>query len=295
MRACAAAAAEGKTPLTRGKCCRSPSPRGATASGPEQPAPRATRPRPRKTFQETNGNIPVMRGKHIVTTLRLWRTFSMATGLPQAWDEMFAAPGKPRTPYDALVSVLQPMDPAELRYRADQLARVFTDRGVTYDFAGEERPFPLDLIPRVIDAVEWDLVARGVRQRVRALEAFLADVYGAGPRLRGRRDAVADDLHLAAVPPGGGRLHAAERRPGARGRHRPHPRRAGPVPRPRGQRQSAVRRELRDREPAGDDQDVPRAVRRAERAPGGRVPVPAAGRAARRRAARDTRTRAWSC
>ena len=100
--------------------------------------------------------------------------------LAQAWDEMFAAPGKPRAPYDALVSVLQPMDPAELRFRADQLARVFTDRGVTYDFAGEERPFPLDLIPRVIDAVEWDLVARGVRQRVRALEAFLADVYGAG-------------------------------------------------------------------------------------------------------------------
>jgi uncharacterized circularly permuted ATP-grasp superfamily protein len=98
--------------------------------------------------------------------------------LADAWDEMFAAPGEPRPPYDGLVSVLQPMDPVELRFRADQLARVFTDRGVTYDFAGEERPFPLDLIPRVIDAVEWDRVARGVRQRVRALEAFLADVYG---------------------------------------------------------------------------------------------------------------------
>ena len=81
--------------------------------------------------------------------------------LAEAWDEMFAAPGKPRAAYDALVSVLQPMDPGELRYRADQLARVFTDRGVTYDYAGEERPFPLDLIPRVIDAVEWDLVAAG--------------------------------------------------------------------------------------------------------------------------------------
>ena len=100
--------------------------------------------------------------------------------LARAWDEMFAAPGKPRAAYDALVSVLQPMDPGELRFRADQLARVFTDRGVTYDYAGEERPFPLDLIPRVIDAVEWDLVARGVKQRVHALEAFLADVYGAG-------------------------------------------------------------------------------------------------------------------
>jgi hypothetical protein len=101
--------------------------------------------------------------------------------LAAAWDEMFAAPGEPRPPYDALVSVLQPMDPAELRFRADQLARVFTDRGVTYDFAGEERPFPLDLIPRVIDAVEWDLVARGVRQRVKALEAFLAGSGGRSP------------------------------------------------------------------------------------------------------------------
>ena len=100
--------------------------------------------------------------------------------LADAWDEMFSAPGKPRPPYAGLITVLQPMDPAELRFRADQLARVFTDRGVTYDFAGEERPFPLDLIPRVIDAVEWDLVARGVRQRVLALEAFLADVYGPG-------------------------------------------------------------------------------------------------------------------
>ena len=39
---------------------------------------------------------------------------------------------------------------------------------------------PTDLIPRAIEASEWDLVSRGVRQRVLALEAFLADVYGAG-------------------------------------------------------------------------------------------------------------------
>jgi uncharacterized circularly permuted ATP-grasp superfamily protein len=76
--------------------------------------------------------------------------------LAEAWDEMFAAPGQPRAPYTRVLNVLQPMDAAELRFRADQLARVFTDRGVTYDFAGEERPFPLDLIPRVIDAVEWE-------------------------------------------------------------------------------------------------------------------------------------------
>jgi uncharacterized circularly permuted ATP-grasp superfamily protein len=95
----------------------------------------------------------------------------------EAWDEMFAGPGEPRPGYDALIAALQPMDPAELRFRADQLARMFTDRGVTFDLGGEERPFPLDLIPRVIDAVEWDLLVRGVRQRVQALEAFLADIY----------------------------------------------------------------------------------------------------------------------
>jgi uncharacterized circularly permuted ATP-grasp superfamily protein len=137
--------------------------------------------------------------------------------LAEAWDEMFAAPGKPRAAYDALVSVLQPMDPAELRFRADQLARVFTDRGVTYDYAGEERPFPVDLIPRVIEAVEWDLVARGVRQRVQALEAFLADVYGAGRafddgvvpwRLVYTSDRFRREV-TGIIPPNGVRVHVA--------------------------------------------------------------------------------------
>ncbi|WP_155336113.1 circularly permuted type 2 ATP-grasp protein [Acrocarpospora corrugata] len=99
--------------------------------------------------------------------------------LADAWDEMFERPGVPRAPYQGLFAALQPLGADELRFRADQLARVFTDRGVTFDYAGEERPFPLDLIPRVIDAAEWDLIARAVRQRVRTLEAFLADVYGA--------------------------------------------------------------------------------------------------------------------
>src|ERR1022692_1604458 len=91
---------------------------------------------------------------------------------------MFERPGVPRPPYQALLAALQPLDASELRYRADQMASVFTNRGVTFGYAGEERPFPLDMIPRVIDAAEWDLIARGVRQRVLALEAFLADIYG---------------------------------------------------------------------------------------------------------------------
>ncbi len=107
-----------------------------------------------------------------------------AYALADAWDEMFSAPGQPRSPYQSLFSTLQPLSGADLRVRADQLARVFTDRGVTFAYAGEERPFPLDLVPRVIDAAEWDLVSRGVRQRVWALEKFLADVYGPADVLR---------------------------------------------------------------------------------------------------------------
>src|SRR5438552_7918454 len=100
--------------------------------------------------------------------------------MARAWDEMFAAPGQPRPPYLSLFATLQPLSGNDLRFRADQLARVFTDRGVTFAYAGEERPFPLDLIPRIIDAAEWDVVTRAVRQRVTALERFLADVYGRG-------------------------------------------------------------------------------------------------------------------
>ncbi len=64
--------------------------------------------------------------------------------------------------------------------REGGLARTFTDRGVTFANSGEERPFPLDVVPRLLGALEWDLISRGIAQRVHALEAFLADVYGEG-------------------------------------------------------------------------------------------------------------------
>src|SRR5215475_11699452 len=102
--------------------------------------------------------------------------YSMA----DAWDEMFERPGEPRPAYRTLFATLQPLSVGDLRSRADQLATVFTDRGVTFSYAGEDRPFPLDLIPRILDAAEWDTITRAVTQRVRALESFLADVYGPG-------------------------------------------------------------------------------------------------------------------
>jgi uncharacterized circularly permuted ATP-grasp superfamily protein len=100
--------------------------------------------------------------------------------MADAWDEMFARPGEPRPAYRSLFATLQPLSVGDLRSRADQLSRVFTDRGVTFAYAGEERPFPLDLIPRILDAVEWDTITRAVRQRVQTLERFLADIYGPG-------------------------------------------------------------------------------------------------------------------
>jgi uncharacterized circularly permuted ATP-grasp superfamily protein len=97
-----------------------------------------------------------------------------------AWNEMFSAPGQARLIYQRLLADLDAQSVTELSQRADQLARTFIDRGVTFAHSGEERPFPLDIVPRIIGALEWDRLSRGIAQRVRALEAFLADVYGPG-------------------------------------------------------------------------------------------------------------------
>ncbi|MGF7235949.1 MAG: circularly permuted type 2 ATP-grasp protein [Frankia sp.] len=95
-----------------------------------------------------------------------------------AWDEVFEAPEVPRGLYAALYDALRPLSSGDLAARKVALDRAFRDAGITFNLFGEERPFPLDLVPRVLDAAEWDVVERGVAQRVRALEAFLADVYG---------------------------------------------------------------------------------------------------------------------
>nr|WP_227994650.1 circularly permuted type 2 ATP-grasp protein [Luteimicrobium xylanilyticum] len=86
--------------------------------------------------------------------------------------------GDVREPNAPVVAALRGLSPTEVATRAEALARSYLDQGVTFDFAGEERPFPLDVVPRVIDAAEWETVRSGVSQRVRALEAFLDDVYG---------------------------------------------------------------------------------------------------------------------
>lgn len=92
-------------------------------------------------------------------------------------DEMFAADGSVRDTYAALHDALAGLGPEEFRARSESLAHSYLDQGITFDYAGEERPFPIDAIPRVIAAEEWARVSRGVAQRVRALERFLDDLY----------------------------------------------------------------------------------------------------------------------
>jgi len=95
-----------------------------------------------------------------------------------AYDEMVGADGLPYPHTKALYDALQALTGDDLARRAAARDSSFRDQGVTFAHAGEEWLFPLDLIPRLIPAAEWEYVEAGVVQRVRALEAFLADVYG---------------------------------------------------------------------------------------------------------------------
>jgi len=96
-----------------------------------------------------------------------------------AYDEMFDGEAL-RTPYHQLRASLGQMTEADVRTRVDALATSYLDQGVTFDIAGEERAFPLDILPRVIETHTWATIEAGVQQRVRTLERFLADVYDAG-------------------------------------------------------------------------------------------------------------------
>src|SRR3712207_2061920 len=105
---------------------------------------------------------------------------------PVAWGEMFAGAVEVRSAYRDIHSALAQMTQAELRGRTEALASSYLAQGVTFDFAGEERPFPLDAVPRVIEQSEWRTVESGVKQRVLALEAFLSDIYGPQRAVRDR-------------------------------------------------------------------------------------------------------------
>ena len=164
---------------------------------------------------------------------------------------------------------------ASVRRRSQAAGRrrdtIFMQQGITFEVAGSDgerrdRAWPLDLVPRVLTAAEWTTIKRGLAQRIRALNAFVDDVYHAHEIVRAgivpwslivSRPSFARPVHGVRAPGGvychvsGCDLVRGRRRSlaGARGQ-RPHP----------------VRDLVRAREPRGDDAADARAVRRPPRA-----------------------------
>jgi uncharacterized circularly permuted ATP-grasp superfamily protein len=97
----------------------------------------------------------------------------------RAWDEMFEGRGVTRPHYGAVHDAIGMLTAGDYRERCIARDRSFRQQGITFSLSGEERPFPLDLLPRIIPAEEWEVIDAGVTQRVTALEAFLDDLYGA--------------------------------------------------------------------------------------------------------------------
>ena len=104
--------------------------------------------------------------------------------LDHAFDEMLDAGGQVRPHYRALVEELIAASPEDLRRRQDEADRAFLTQGVTFtvygDDQGTERIFPFDLLPRILAAREWEVLERGLIQRLTAINLFLKDVYHEG-------------------------------------------------------------------------------------------------------------------
>jgi uncharacterized circularly permuted ATP-grasp superfamily protein len=91
------------------------------------------------------------------------------------YDEAFTGDGEPRRTYAPLLEGLRGVDLDELRRAVERALAV---RRVEFRTESGAHPFAVDPIPRLLTRDEWEQLASGVAQRVRALNAFLADVYG---------------------------------------------------------------------------------------------------------------------
>ena len=108
-----------------------------------------------------------------------------ATQAPQAhcpypvgedfFDEAFEADGEPRAHYARLIGELEHTDLHELELA---VSGDLHSRGVAFQTAKGDSRFRMDPVPRLFTGSEWDELAAGLAQRVRALNAFLADAYG---------------------------------------------------------------------------------------------------------------------
>jgi uncharacterized circularly permuted ATP-grasp superfamily protein/uncharacterized alpha-E superfamily protein len=104
------------------------------------------------------------------------------------YHEAFDGSAAIRPQWRALLADLEQAGAAQMRQRQQFVARQIRENGVTYniydDAKGAERPWDLDLLPHLIAADEWQLLAAGVAQRASLLDAVLGDLYGAQNLLR---------------------------------------------------------------------------------------------------------------
>jgi uncharacterized circularly permuted ATP-grasp superfamily protein len=99
----------------------------------------------------------------------------------EAYDEMFSAPSKPRPHYRELFHRLQKIDPEEFRRRKGMTELSMLQDGVGFTVyrqeEGIESVWPMDPVPRIIPAHEWETIEKGLVQRITTLNLFLKDVY----------------------------------------------------------------------------------------------------------------------
>ena len=97
------------------------------------------------------------------------------------YDEMFAPDGRARPAVQMLVERIESFPEGELNRRQIAAEHALLRMGITFnvyaDEQGIEKIFPFDLIPRIIDANEWEWIERGLKQRIHALNLFIDDVY----------------------------------------------------------------------------------------------------------------------
>lgn len=97
------------------------------------------------------------------------------------YDEMFAPDGNPRPAAQMLAERIDSFSEGELTRRQIAAEYALLRMGITFnvyaDEQGVEKIFPFDLIPRIIDADEWNWIERGLKQRIHALNLFINDVY----------------------------------------------------------------------------------------------------------------------
>ena len=96
-------------------------------------------------------------------------------------DEMFDENGGARPEAKLLLDTIAALEDGQLQRFQRAAERRLVQMGITFnvygDTGGTERIFPFDLIPRIVRAQEWDWIERGLKQRIRALNLFIGDIY----------------------------------------------------------------------------------------------------------------------